>query len=51
MNKRGQWNYGVGVAFLILGIYLIIRRTAVNVIGGAVLVGFGVWLIAKDIAR
>lgn len=48
MNKRGQWNIGVGTALVILGIYLITRSDVTNVIGGAILVGVGVWLIAKE---
>lgn len=51
MNKKGQWNIGVGTALVILGIYLITRGLVETVIFGAILVGLGTWLITKDIMK
>jgi len=47
MNKKGQWNIGVGTALVIGGIYLLTRGTTGNIILGIVLVGIGSWLIFK----
>ena len=48
MNKRGQWNLGLGTSLVIGGIYLLTRGTAVTVIIGIILIGFGLWLIFRD---
>jgi len=44
MDNRSRWNIGFGGAIIISGIYLMARG---DVTGGAILVGVGVWLIAK----
>lgn len=41
MNKRGQWNIGIGTAFAIGGIYLLTRETVETTIIGIILMGTG----------
>ena len=47
MDKRGQWNYGVGTALIIGGIYLMTIHSDTLAVVGIILIGFGVWLMAK----
>lgn len=49
MNKKGQWNIGLGTAFIIGGLYLLTREKAgfEIIIPGIILIGIGVWLITK----
>jgi len=47
MNKRGQWNYGLGASLIIGGIYLLTQGPVELVIVGIILVGVGVGLFAK----
>lgn len=48
MNKRGQWNIGVGTALTIGGVYLLSRGTTPTIIIGIVLIGLGLWLAFKN---
>ena len=45
MNKKGQWNIGIGTALDIGGIYLLTRGTLETFIAGIILIGIGTWLI------
>lgn len=47
MNKRGQWNIGVGGALIIGGIYLLTRNSTINIIFGITMIGVGIWLVLK----
>lgn len=47
MNKKGQWNMGLGTALVIGGIYLMVRGEAITVFLGIILIGIGTWLIFK----
>ena len=45
MNKRGQWNIGVGGALIIGGIYVLTRNTVPSIITGIIMIGIGLWLV------
>lgn len=47
MNKKGQWNIGLGAALIIGGIYLMVKGAIEIAILGIILIGVGVWLISK----
>lgn len=44
MNKRGQWNIGVGVALILGGLFFMNKGGNEEVIIGIVLVGAGMYL-------
>ena len=45
MNKKGQWNLGIGTALVIVGLYSLTRGSLETLILAAILIGIGVWLI------
>jgi len=45
MNKRGQWNIGIGTSLILGGIYLLTRGTAIAAVFGIIFAGAGTWLI------
>lgn len=47
MNKRGQWNIGVGGALIIAGVYLLTRGTTATAVAGIVSIGVGLWILFK----
>lgn len=47
MNKKGQWNIGLGLALVLGGIFLLASKGTGGIILGIVLVGVGAWLIFK----
>mgnify|MGYP000091239779 CR=1 FL=1 len=47
MNKRGQWNIGLGGALIIGGIYLLTRGNTETIILGIIMIGLGIWLVLK----
>ena len=48
MNKKGQWNYGLGASLIIGGIYLLLRESVILVILGIISIGIGMGLFAKE---
>jgi len=47
MDKRGQWNVGVGVALILGGIFFMNRGGNQDIIIGIVLIGLGAYLAFK----
>ena len=47
MDKRGQWNVGVGVALVLGGVYILTLGQGINIFIGIVLMAGGAWLIFK----
>lgn len=47
MNKRGQWNIGVGGALIIGGVYLIAKGTTITALSGIIIIGLGLWILFK----
>jgi len=48
MNKKAQWNIGLGTAIVIGGLFLMTREITELIILGIVLMGIGVWLITME---
>ncbi|MBI2507325.1 hypothetical protein HYV89_00035 [Candidatus Woesearchaeota archaeon] len=47
MNKRGQWNIGVGVALILGGLFFMNRGDNRDIIIGIILVSVGMYLTFK----
>lgn len=45
MNKKAQWNIGIGTTFIIIGLYLLTRGSLETLILSAIVIGIGMWLI------
>ena len=48
MNKKGQWNIGVGTALVLGGIYILTLGEGINTLIAILLMAVGAWLISKE---
>ncbi len=47
MNKKGQWNVGVGMALILSGVYVLTLDEGINIAIAILLMAGGAWLVFK----